>query len=609
MKLNKELGFLDVYSIASGAMISSGIFILPGIAFSKAGPAVFLSYFLAGILAMLGVFSTAELSTAMPKAGGDYYFINRSLGPLIGTISGILSWVALSLKTAFAIYGLSEVLHLFTGFNIFFLSILLCLVFLILNIVGVKEAAKLEVVLVVGLLLLMVFYIGIGFDKVKTASFVPFAPYGPNSVFMTTGFIFISFGGLLNIASVSEEVKNPKRNIPLAMFLSILTITLLYALMLIVTVGILPEKELLTSITPIADTARLMIGTPGFVIITIAATLAFVTTANAGIMAASRYPLALSRDKLLPSKISSLSRKYKTPVLSIIITGIIIILSLLLDLEVLVKVASTVVLTSYVLTNIAIIVLRESKLTNYKPSFKAPLYPWVQLLSIFVFTFFIIDMGLAAAEISISLLIFSICLYFFYGKSKSDNEYAFLHLIERITDKKLTNHGLEGELREILREREGIENDKFDNLVREAKIIDLDDSYELKDFLKQVAEDLSEIEHLEKETAFELLQNREDDISTAVNDFTAIPHIVFEKCKEFELIVYRCKKGVRFSESFPNIKAIFVFTGNPKERKTHLKILASIIYTIQEKGFRERWVEAKNSNYLRDLILASKRER
>ena len=109
--LKKQLGFLDIFSISAGAMISSGIFILPGIAFARTGPSVFVSYMLAGLLAATGLLSIAELSTAMPKAGGDYFFIARSLGPLGGTISGFLSWFALSLKSAFAIFGIAEILY------------------------------------------------------------------------------------------------------------------------------------------------------------------------------------------------------------------------------------------------------------------------------------------------------------------------------------------------------------------------------------------------------------------------------------------------------------------------------------------------------------------
>ena len=91
MNLKRNLGFFDVFCISSGAMISSGIFILPGMAYSQAGPLVFVSYFLAGMLALMGTLSIIELATAMPKAGGDYFFITRRLGPFAGTVSSFLS--------------------------------------------------------------------------------------------------------------------------------------------------------------------------------------------------------------------------------------------------------------------------------------------------------------------------------------------------------------------------------------------------------------------------------------------------------------------------------------------------------------------------------------
>jgi hypothetical protein len=111
----------------------------------------------------------------------------------------------------------------------------------------------------------------------------------------------------------------------------------------------------------------------GYYIILGASTLAFFTTANGGLLAASRYPLALSRDRLMPQALSAVSKKKQTPVLSVVVTGVIIYLSLIFELETLVKVASTVILTSYVLTNVAVLVLRQSGMTNYKPSFRSPL--------------------------------------------------------------------------------------------------------------------------------------------------------------------------------------------------------------------------------------------
>jgi len=96
--LKKELTFLDIFCVATGAMISSGLFILPGLAFARAGPAVILSYVIAGIFCLPTLLSMAELTTAMPKAGGDYFYIMRGFGPLLGTLAGFSTWFSLSLK-------------------------------------------------------------------------------------------------------------------------------------------------------------------------------------------------------------------------------------------------------------------------------------------------------------------------------------------------------------------------------------------------------------------------------------------------------------------------------------------------------------------------------
>lgn len=609
MELEKGLNLYDVFSIATGAMISAGIFILPGLAFAQTGPAVFISYFLAGVLALIGIFSVIELSTAIPKAGGDYYYINRSLGPFIGTISGFLSWFALSLKSAFAIFGIAEIIFIATGFPVLISSILVCIFFIVLNIVGVKKAAKFQVLLVFGLLILMVLYIILGFPKINTSHFYPLVPQGINSIFVTTGFIFISFGGLLKVASISEEVKNPQKNIPLGMIASVITVTIIYTLLLIVTIGILPAPIFSNSLTPIADTAKIIAGTPGFIIISIAALLAFITTANAGIMAASRYPLALSRDNLLPNAIGKVSKRFKTPVSSIFITGLFIILALQLRLEMLVKAASVAILTAYVLTNFAVIILRESKLKNYRPSFKAPLYPWLQIFGIIIFSFFIIDLGLEAIEISLALLLISVGFYLFYGRKKYAGEYALLYLLKRITDNRLTDHILESEFRDILCDRDNIKPDKFDKLVRTAKVIDLQGPLEINQLFEKISENISNEIKIDKEKIFTLLKNRQEDCSTAISSFVAIPHIIVEGSDNFSLMLIRCKEGIKFTSKENSVKAVFVFLGTEKDRAFHMKTLAAIATFVQQDDFEEKWLNAENIHYLRDMVLLTKRKR
>jgi len=438
-KMRKRLGFWDVFCFSAGAMISSGIFILPGLAYRQSGPMVFLSYLLAGFLASLGTLSIIELTTAMPKAGGDYYFITRSLGPLAGTMSSIMSWMALCLKSAFAIFGISEILYLFLGIPIMVSAFFVCCFFVFLNIYGVKESAKFEVLLVMGLLGILILLVIGGAGKMSLSHFRPAFPSGINPVLITAGFVFISFGGLLNIATIAEEVKNPSKNIPRGMLFSVVTVSLLYAVMLIVTVGIIPGDLLSESLTPIADAGYGVFGKPGYFIITIAALLAFITTANAGILSASRYPLALSHDRLVPDFIGRLTRSGGTPFVSIAITGVIIYLSLWLDLDVLVKLGSVVILTLYVLSNAAVILLREGKVRNYQPTFRMPFYPWLNIVCMLFMALLLFDLGLVAVEISLALVSVAMCVYIFYGRKRHNIEYALMHVVERIIKVVLLN--------------------------------------------------------------------------------------------------------------------------------------------------------------------------
>lgn len=607
--LKKGISFFGVFSLASGAMISSGIFILPGLAYAQTGPAVFISYLLAGILGLIGIFSVIELATAMPKAGGDYYFINKILGPLFGTFSGFLGWLALSLKSAFAIFGISEIIYIYTEINPMISGLVLCLFFVILNIIGAKEAAAFQILMVSGLLLIMGSFIVLGLPKTSLSNFSPFLTVPINQIIITSGFIFISFGGLLKVATISEEVLNPKKNIPLGIIASVLVVTILYTFITFVITGTLDSESFKVSLTPVADSAKLIMGPIGYLFIIIASCLAFFTTANAGIMAASRYPLALSRDKLLPPGISRIHQKLKTPITSIIITGILIFLSLLLPLELLVKAASTVILTSYLLTNLAVIIMRESNIVNYKPSFKAPFYPWLQVGCVLVFTFFIIDLGAASIEISLSFVFLSIFVYLFYGSKVKNSEYALLHLMKRITDHRLTKSNIENELREIIINRDNIEQDSFDDLIKQAKIIDIDKAMNFKELLTVVAKSFNEeIGMAEEEIIFRFLERQKMN-SSVVSDFLAIPHIVLDGEDKMFLIIVRCKKGINFSEEEQGVKAVFFIGGTREHRILHLKTIASIATLVGQKEFVKNWLSTENLVELKNLMILSNRER
>ena len=608
--LKKSLGGLDVFCIASGAMISSGIFVLPGIAFKAIGPAVFLAYMVAGILALMGALAIIELSTAMPRSGGDYYYIERSLGPLAGTISGCLSWFALSLKTAFALFGLAEVVHITLGVNVVLCEILATVLFVGINIIGTKAAAVFEVFMVIGLLLLLGLFIMGGVSHVSISNFEPFFndSGGKMAIFAVAGMVFISFGGLLKVSSVSEEVRNPRRNIPIAMLGSIVVVTILYVLVLIVVVGILPEAQLSGSLTPLADAAKMHYGSLGYYLITAGALLAFITTANAGILAASRYPLALSRDELLPKLLSRVNGKSKTPIVSICFTGGFIILALQLELLVLVKVASTAILLSYVLTNLAVIILRESQIQNYRPSFKMPFYPWLPFINVIIFVFIIVEMGFEAVEVSLAIIAIALLMYLFFGR-KVGRESALMHLIGRITNKRLDTHGLEGELSDILRQRDELVKDDFDVLVEESSVMILEEAMNVDELFHEIADKLADELDLKPEKMFEFLEEREEESSTAISPMVAIPHIIVDSKGCFKLFLLKSEQGVDFGNTYDEVKAIFVLAGSRDQRHRHLKTLAAIAQLVQHRKFDTRWQNARTEEQLRDVLLLGQRKR
>ncbi|MDD4202117.1 MAG: amino acid permease [Candidatus Omnitrophica bacterium] len=390
----RRLTLFDVFCIASGAMISSGIFILPGLAFAKCGPSFFLSYILGVFFAVPAMLSNAELTTAMPKAGGDYFFMSRSMGYGVGAIGGVCSWLSLSLKSAFALIGMGAYFSILFHVPIKVVAVIICILFILLNIKGVKETTRLQRYLVTGLFILLFFYVIVGFPKIDIHRYVPFVPYGKKAIFVTVGFIFVSYGGLTKIASVGEEVKNPGRNIPLGMMLSLFIVGTFYAFISFITVGLLPAEVLSSTQVPLSLGAEQFLGSTGIIIMAVAAILAFVSTANAGMLSASRYPFAMSKDKILPYLFSKVHKKYGTPYISIIFTGLIMLISVIfLELEILVKVASTFLILIFMFSNIAVVIMRESRIFNYRPKFRSPLYPWMQLTGVITGAFLLFEMG------------------------------------------------------------------------------------------------------------------------------------------------------------------------------------------------------------------------
>ncbi|UCD85788.1 MAG: amino acid permease [Deltaproteobacteria bacterium] len=609
MKLKKELNLLDVFSITAGAILSSGLFILPGLAHAQAGPAILISYILAALLATAGMLSQAELASAMPRAGGTYFYVTLSMGSAVGTLYGITTLLALSLKSAFELVGMAVFTRLVIDIDIHIIAASLCLIFVFVNIIGAKEAGRVQVVLVSIIIAALLIYVIRGLPMIKVQHFEPLAPQGIKAMLSTAGFVFLSYGGLLKIASIAEEVKDPGRVLPLGMILSLLVVVILYTVVIFVTVGVLDDAALDNSLTPVSDGATVFLGSGGRIVLSIAAVLAFSSAANAGIMGASRYPLALSRDDLLPGFLGKINSRFKTPHIAILMTGILIIAALFLKLDIIIKAASSVLILTYIFTCLAIVIMRESRLQNYQPRFRAPLYPWIQIIGIIGFVVLLFEIGREALLVSLALIGSGLFVYWFYGRIRSEREYALLHLIERITAKELTTHSLETELKEIITERDDIIKDRFDRIIERSVVLDIDKAMQLEDFFRLVAEAMAEHLREDPEVLLKLLLDREKENSTVLNPDMAIPHIVIEGEHTFDILLARCREGIVFSGAAPRVHTIFVLIGTRDERNFHLRALAAIAQIVQDPHFEEKWMEAKSEEALRDLVLLGKRRR
>jgi amino acid transporter/mannitol/fructose-specific phosphotransferase system IIA component (Ntr-type) len=614
MKLKKELGLLDIFCIASGAMISSGLFVLPGLAFAKTGPAIILAYILAGILVIPAVLSKAELATAMPKAGGDYFFIDRSFGPGAGALGGFSAWLSLSLKSAFALLGMGAFVILIAPgisyMHIKLIAAVLCLCFTILNITSVKLAGKIQVWLVLVLLGLLFLYIVRSLPCVQVERYTPFLTTGFRSIWATAGLVFISYGGLTKVGAVAEEVKNPGKNLPLGMILSVVIIGALYVLVIFVTTGILDPAELAHSFTPISTSARISMGRFGLVALSIAAILAFVSTGNAGIMAASRTPMAMGRDKLLPGFFAIVNHRFGTPHYSILFTGGAMICAVLfLNFENLIKVASSLKLLLFMLANLSVISMRESKLRNYQPKFRSPLYPWIQISGIIGYGYLLVQMGTTAVLTVASVIVLGFLWYWFYSRPHVDRESGIIYVIQRLTSRDLTKGLLATELREVLRERDEVVEDRFDHLIHECEILDIEKRLSLDEFFGVVSSSLANRLKMNKSELLDLLLTREKESSTVISPGFAIPHVTIEGTGVFEILVLRCKEGVVFSDSSPPVHAVFVLIGSKDERNFHLRALAAIAQIAREPNFSKDWLTARGPEGLRDMILLGERKR
>jgi basic amino acid/polyamine antiporter, APA family len=611
-RLKKELTLFHVYAIATGTTLSAGFFLLPGLAAIESGPALPLAYLIAVVPLVPAMLSIIELGTAMPRAGGVYYFLDRTMGPMVGTIGGIGTWLALILKVAFSLIGMGAYVNLFfPNVQIIPFAIIIALILGLLTLFGSKKSGHLQILLVSFLLIFLLIFITGGLPEINFSHFKNFFGSGLNSILAAAGLVYISYIGITKVASLSEEIENPERNLPLGIFLAIGTAVIIYALGTSIMVGVLPMEELIGNLTPVAASGKVLFGEIGVFLLSIAAILAFISVANGGTLAASRYPLALSRDHLAPRFFQKLNRR-GTPYVSVIATVLAIIFLLsFLDPTRIAKLASAFQLMVFSFICLAVIIIRESKIAAYDPGFKSPFYPWMHLLGIFLPFVLIYEMGALPLLFSFGLIAVGGAWYWNYARKKVVRSGAIYHLFERLGRSRFD--GLETEMRGILKEKGLRETDPFEEIIARSHVLDFNKKEEFDVVVKSASEWISQ--YVEK-TPAEIEKMFLDGTrlgATPVTHGIALPHLRLNGLTQAEIVLVRGKSGIHLkykdplkdfdTETETDVSAIFFLVSPEKDPTQHLRILAQIAGRVEEEGFTNEWLNAKDDQELKEALI------
>ncbi|MFC2048754.1 amino acid permease [Elusimicrobiota bacterium] len=462
-ELSRELSLFHLTMMGLGMMIGAGVFLGIGNAVNISGPGgVLLTFALNGLVALFTALSYAELSSAVPRAGGAYNFARLAFGRGPSFIAGWMEWFASSIAgslyaVTFAIYtvryleGLGLMswipLEIYTAEKI--VAFIIACIFLAINYRGASETGKIGVFFTFGqtLFLVLIGIIGVVVvisDPSRLQNFNPFLPYGWSKLLITMGFTYVAFEGFEVIAQAGDEAIAPRKNLPKAMLYSIVIVTFTYVIVAFATIVAVKKGMPGIDIAPwqwigsfkergfgeaIAKTMPY-----GNFFLTLAVIFASISALNATIFSATRAAYALGRDRLLPKFFSLVSKKRKTPVLALFFTGLIVIcVAVLLPTMDVASSASIMFLFLFFLVNISVIKIRLNMGDELSYGFIMPLFPWPPILAILIqgiLAVWLFHMSLIAWIVAPAWIIGGILIYFIYSKSHAISTPDEVHVIE-----------------------------------------------------------------------------------------------------------------------------------------------------------------------------------
>ena len=448
--LSRNLGLLDITMIGVGAMIGAGIFVLTGIAAGVAGPAIIIAFLLNGIVTTFTALSYAELGSSFPEAGGGYLWVKEGMGGTQGFIAGWMSWFAHSVACSlyglgfgrFAVeiwtlaglptFGLTE-----TQMTLAFMILIVCL-FSFINFRGASETGTVGNVVTIAKVLILIAFIGFGLyamvqrpDALEVFKEDLF-PNGIGGVFLAMALTFIAFEGYEIIAQSGEEVINPMRNIPRAIFISIVVVVIIYVLVGFVAIGAviqtdgLPVWEYLAREKEVAIVRAAEEFMPaGGILILISGLASTMSALNATIYSSSRVSFAMGRDNNLPEVFGRIHERMFTPYWAIFLSAIlIIIMGLALPIEEVAAAADIMFLLMFAQVNITLMTMRRRR-PDLERGFLVPAFPWPPVIGIVtnvaLALFLAYELG-RVGLITIAWIVIGVLFYWGYFRTKEEME-------------------------------------------------------------------------------------------------------------------------------------------------------------------------------------------
>ncbi|MFC1714474.1 amino acid permease [Candidatus Poribacteria bacterium] len=447
IELSREMSLFHITMMGVGMMIGAGVFVGTGISIGISGPGgILLTFALNGLIALFTAMSYAELSSAIPRAGGAYNYVQQGFGGFPGFLAGWMEWFASSAAgSLYAITFATYILHFLSGFEALsrfnlesdllmkLVALLAALVFIYINYRGASETGTAGSLMAIGQTVTLALVAVVGVIVVlrnpgRLSNFTPFLPHGWGKIFITMGFTYVAFEGFEVISQTGDEAIDPRKNIPKAIFYSILIVVTTYlAVSFATVVGIRAEGVPVwqwmqeRGATGFAEAVAQLMPMGG--ILVIAAVIFSSTSAlNATTYSATRVSFALGRDRLLPPAVSRISSRTKVPHIALLLSAILIVgMAVTLPIEDVVSGASIMFLLLFFLVNMSAIKVRRERGDELTYGYVMPFFPYIPLIAIVLqvaLAVWLVHKSWIAWVVAGTWILLGFVLYMLYSRSR-----------------------------------------------------------------------------------------------------------------------------------------------------------------------------------------------